>query len=323
MSDFEFEVYGGDGATPVSNGGGNWKEMQEYVVKTCGLQGGDTLVGYISQIIDLGVQTPEDSEYVFDGDAEKEAAEKEANPLLYFKDGVDDKGKPVRLKCAPQKPTQHITFSVDFPEILLDKGQFFGDESGEMKPLRLYLGGEFYKGAEIGTVIQNPLSMKNTTGALGGWSFDPKSTIYKMAYGAKLISDGELFDSKRIGELLGKSLQFNVQIFFKEGKQGKSYFTQRIKYAAGLGRNLQPIDHGGNVNVLMFNRENNEQAIKELPKVVLNTVKQAKNYVGSKIAQQITSLHSDNKGGSPTQAAPAASAASQEASSGTDAVTPY
>ena len=284
----QFEIYGATGE-PVATGSGDgkkieWDALNNYIVETCGLQDGDTLVGYISALYDLGIQTPADSEYVFTGTQEDEAAEIAKNPSVYFKDGLDDNKSPARLKCAPSKPFQHVTFAVDFPEIMLDKGKFFGDDGGA-KPLRLYLGGDFWMGKEIGKVVQNPLSMKNTT-KTGAWSFDSKATIYKMAVGAKLIKDGEPFESKRIGELLGKSLQWKVKIDLTESK-GKFYLNQKIGYAAGLGRGQQSIDPVMELVYVGFNKDNDAQAVNEIPSHIVNTMKRASNFEGSKLQQQL------------------------------------
>ena len=283
-----FETYGVSGE-PVATGSADgkkvdWDALNNYIVETCGLQDGDTLVGYISALYDLGIQTPADSEYVFTGTQEDEAAEIAKNPSVYFKDGFDDNKAPARLKCAPSKPFQHVTFAVDFPEIMLDKGKFFGDDSGA-KPLRLYLGGDFWMGKEIGKVVQNPFSMKNTT-KTGAWSFDSKATIYKMAVGAKLIKDGEPFESKRIGELLGKSLQWKVKIDLTENK-GKFYLNQKIGYAAGLGRGQQPIEPVMELVYVGFNKDNDAQAVNEIPSHIVNTMKRASNFEGSKLQQQL------------------------------------
>ena len=284
----QFEVYGSNGVVVSDNGGDgskvDWDGLNNYIVETCGLQDGDTLVGYISALYDLGVQTPADSEYVFTGTQEDEAAEIAKNPSVYFKDGLDDNKAPARLKCAPSKPFQHVTFAVDFPEIMLDKGKFFGDDGGA-KPLRLYLGGDFWMGKEIGKVVQNPFSMKNTT-KTGAWSFDSKATIYKMAVGAKLIKDGEPFESKRIGELLGKSLQWKVKIDLSESK-GKFYLNQKIGYAAGLGRGQQSIEPVMELVYVGFNKANDSQAVNEIPSHIVNTMKRASNFEGSKLQQQL------------------------------------
>ena len=284
----QFEVYNASGDVVSDNVGDGkrveWDSLNNYIVETCGLQDGDTLVGYISALYDLGIQTPADSEYVFTGTQEDEAAEIAKNPSVYFKDGLDDNKAPARLKCAPSKPFQHVTFAVDFPEIMLDKGKFFGDDGGA-KPLRLYLGGDFWMGKEIGKVVQNPFSMKNTT-KTGAWSFDSKATIYKMAVGAKLIKDGEPFESKRIGELLGKSLQWKVKIDLSESK-GKFYLNQKIGYAAGLGRGQQPIEPVLELVYIGFNKDNDAQAVNEIPSHIVNTMKRASNFEGSKLQQQL------------------------------------
>lgn len=284
----QFEVYNASGDVVSDNTGDgtkvDWDSLNSYIVETCGLQDGDTLVGYISALYDLGVQTPADSEYVFTGTQEDEAAEIAKNPNVYFKDGLDDNKAPARLKCAPSKPFQHVTFAVDFPEIMLDKGKFFGDDGGA-KPLRLYLGGDFWMGKEIGKVVQNPFSMKNTT-KTGAWSFDSKATIYKMAVGAKLIKDGEPFESKRIGELLGKSLQWKVKIDLSESK-GKFYLNQKIGYAAGLGRGQQSIEPVMELVYIGFNKANDAQAVNEIPSHIVNTMKRASNFEGSKLQQQL------------------------------------
>ena len=284
----QFEVYNASGDVVSDNVGDGkrveWDSLNSYIVETCGLQDGDTLVGYISALYDLGVQTPADSEYVFTGTQEDEAAEIAKNPSVYFKDGLDDNKAPARLKCAPSKPFQHVTFAVDFPEIMLDKGKFFGDDGGA-KPLRLYLGGDFWMGKEIGKVVQNPFSMKNTT-KTGAWSFDSKATIYKMAVGAKLIKDGEPFESKRIGELLGKSLQWKVKIDLSESK-GKFYLNQKIGYAAGLGRGQQSIEPVMELVYIGFNKDNDAQAVNEIPSHIVNTMKRASNFEGSKLQQQL------------------------------------
>ena len=284
----QFEVYNASGDVVSDNVCDGkrveWDALNSYIVETCGLQDGDTLVGYISALYDLGVQTPADSEYVFTGTQEDEAAEIAKNPSVYFKDGLDDNKAPARLKCAPSKPFQHVTFAVDFPEIMLDKGKFFGDDGGA-KPLRLYLGGDFWMGKEIGKVVQNPFSMKNTT-KTGAWSFDSKATIYKMAVGAKLIKDGEPFESKRIGELLGKSLQWKVKIDLSESK-GKFYLNQKIGYAAGLGRGQQSIEPVMELVYVGFNKDNDAQAVNEIPSHIVNTMKRASNFEGSKLQQQL------------------------------------
>ena len=60
-----------------------------------------------------------------------------------------------------KKPIQSVAVAVDFPDIMIDKGQFFGAKEENPKPLRLYLGGSFYI-PEIGMVIGRPTPTKVT-----------------------------------------------------------------------------------------------------------------------------------------------------------------
>src|SRR5574338_1362934 len=99
-----------------------FNELHKYVVETAALQSRETLVGYISMIVDLGTQKQPDAEVEFKGTPADEEKEIAAKPATYFKNGYDQNRKPVRLKCWPQKPIQCVGVAVDFPDILVDKG---------------------------------------------------------------------------------------------------------------------------------------------------------------------------------------------------------
>jgi len=264
--------------------------LNKYVVETSGLQQRETLTGYIAGIVDLGTQELEDAEQVFLGDAAAEAKLIEEKPDTYFKDGFDDKGKPARLKCWPQKPQQCVTLAIDFPEIMLNKGQFFGDDKGEEKPLRLWLGGQFYL-KDAGMVVGRPIPLRVSNIAEKGaakavWSLAPNHTLYKMALGAKLIKPGEVFLPKNIDGLLGVSLQFEAQVFFKESK-GKQYFTEYVKYVSGLGRGQSAKELATTPFMIQVNQKNSPEALKELRNHVVNTIKRAENYAGSLIEKEL------------------------------------
>lgn len=277
-----FEVYGS------TQSEGNKKEvdysaLNEYVIETCNLKDRETLVGYVSSIIDLGTQDQPDAELEFDGDADKEAEEIEKNPNTYFKTAYNhEKKKDVRYKCYPQRPIQCVAVSVDFPEIMLDKGQFFGTSNPQ--PLRLYLGGTFYFD-NIGMVVARPTPLKINK-KLGSWSFDQKHLFYKMAVASKLIKPGEVFVPQSIDKLLGKAFQFEVQVFFKENK-GKQYYTEYIKFVSGLGRGQSAPEIQSEPFLVMFNKENKEEDLKSLRNHVLNTIRRASNYEGSLIQKQL------------------------------------
>lgn len=257
----------------------NYEEMNSYVVETAGLQERETMIGYIAGIVDLGNQNMPDAEVPFNGTEEDEAAEIEKNPGTYFEDGIDPVSKKkVRYKKWPQKPVQCVAIAVDVPDVILDKGQFFGKSNPQ--PLRLWLGGTFYI-PSVGMVVGRPTPLKINKSS-GEWSFDAKHLFYKMAVASKLIKAGEPFLPSSIDQLLGKAFQFDVQVFFKESK-GKKYYTEYIKFLGGLGRGQQQPEVPDNLFLIEFDGDFTKEDTQNLRNHVINTIKQANNYEGSKI----------------------------------------
>ncbi|MNF51324.1 hypothetical protein D3C85_903070 [compost metagenome] len=287
-----FEVYGANKSDTPSKGDVDFDAINQYVVKEAKLQRRETLTGVVSMLVDLGEQDQPDAEVTFVGTAEDELAEIAKNSNTYFKDGFDqDTKKPVRLKCWPQKPQQCIAIAVDFPDIIIDKGQFFGDSSP--LPLRLWLGGQFYVPTK-GMVIGRPTPLKYTnldkTRATKVWSLAQNSLPYKMAVAAKLIEPGEAFLPERVDELLGKAFQFTAQVYMKPGKGGKEYYTEYVNFAAGLGRGQATPELPFEALLVQFNADNEADAVKNLRSHVVNTIKGANNYEGSKIKEQIEAV---------------------------------
>lgn len=270
-----------------SSGSGNKKEvdfdaLNRYVVEAAGLQQRETLVGVCSGIYDLGLQERADAELVHDG-KESEADVIARSPNTYFKDGVDEKGNKARMMCYPQKPIQMVALSVDFPDIIVDKGQFFGNS--QPLPLRLYLGGQFYI-QDVGMLVQRPTELKISK-STGVWSFDKKHLLHKMAVAAKLIAPDEAFLPQQIDQLLGKAFQFEAQVFMKKAKNGKEYFTEYVKFVSGLGRGQATPELPFEPLLIQFDADNKDEDVKDLRAHIVNTMKRANNYAGSKIKAQI------------------------------------
>lgn len=267
--------------------------LNQYVVDTCELQDRTTLAGYVSAIVDLGTQAQPDSEVTFVGTSSQEAEEIAAKPQTYFKDGLDPvTRKPVRLKCWPNKPIQSVAVAVDFPDIMLDKGKFFGNSNPQ--PLRMWLGDTFYvEGTGMVVARVTPLKVNKK---LGNWSFDQKHLFYKMAVACKLIKTGECFLPNDIDKLLGKAFQFDAQVFFRDGKDGKKYFTEKVKFSTGLGRGQQEPEMKTEPFLIQFNKQNDPDKLKEVRNHVLNTIKRAENYQGSAIQKQIEAQASQQGG---------------------------
>jgi len=269
----------------------DYEKMNQYLVETAGLETKEVLAGYISGIVDLGEQEQDDAEIVFNGDEADEAAAIEKHPLTYFKDGIDEETKkPVRLKCWPQKPIQSVAVSVDFPDIIIDKGQFFGESNPQ--PLRLWLGGQFFI-HDVGMVVGRPTPLKENT-SLGAWSFDKKHLFHKMAVACKLIKSDEVFKPRDIDQLLGKAFQFETQIYFKEVK-GKKYLTEYIKFNGGLGRGQSTPEIVNPPFCVQFTAPNSEESLHNLRNHVINTIKRAKNYEGSEIQKQLEGTGSQDE----------------------------
>lgn len=263
----------------------DWEGLNKHVVETAGLQQPETLVGIISSIIDLGIQQQEDAKIEFDGDEEAERKEIAENPNTYFETLPDygDGGKMKRYKRFPTKAVQCVCVTVDFPDIIVDKGQFFGNS--DPKPLRLLLGGEFTpKGGK--TIVAKPLALTKRKNAKTNnvWSLPFNHTLYKMAVAAKLVEQGNGFLPEDIDKLLGKALQFKAQVYLNEGK----YFTEKCAFAASLSRGqVAPVADPNTLCMIQFMEDNDENQVKQLRASVKNTMRNASDFEGSKIAEMI------------------------------------
>lgn len=264
----------------------DYDALNASVITQAGLQNKETLTGYISAIIDLGVQARKDAEVEFNGSPEDEAVIIEKQPNTYFKDGIGyNAGK--RLRCWPQEPVQSVTFAVDFPDVTINRSEFFPDAK-EDKPLRLYYGGEFYLGQELGMCVSNPIAFVTKNN-----SFHNKNVFYRMAVASKIISEGEAFSPEDIDKLVGHSYQFDVQVYMKpNAKTGKSYYTEYIKYSSGLARGMQPLTPVAEPQIIEFNGDgnNDEQTLKELRYYIKNTMSNAINYETSKIKKELDDI---------------------------------
>jgi hypothetical protein len=294
MSDFTFDAYGVSQNEGKQKSTVDYEALNTYVVDTVGCQQPEVLIGTIVGIVDVGVQRMEDAEIVFTGDADEETDIIADKPDTYFKDGFDN-NKPVRFKCYPQRNQQSVAIVVDFPSVMLNKSQFFKEGSVEEKPLRMVLGGEFWNSLLKQKLMQRPTALKVMKNPEGKWSFNDKHLLYKMAIAAKLIEPKGVFLPEHIGKLLGKSFQFEVNIFNKSSKDGKSYYTEKVNFKAGLGRGMVAESLPTEPFVVQFNKDNSAESLKELRFHVVNTIKNAINYGGSPISKQLEAARTYSK----------------------------
>ena len=263
----------------------DWAGMNADIVETAGLQEVETIVGKIAGIYDVGIQPQPDAQYEWTGTPEEEAEETAKDPNVYFEDRKDyqDGGKVKRYKMKPVKAAQSVVFAIDLPQVIVDKGKWFGNS--DPKPLRLLLGGEFTPAAGK-TIAAKPqaLTMRKNDKTNNQWSMPFNSTVYKMAVAAKLIKQGDPFLPNRLDELLGKTMQFKVQVYLKDGK----YYTEKCAFAASLSRGqAEPEYDESLLHMIQFNVENKEEDLKQLRNSVKNTMRNAENFAESKIKDQI------------------------------------
>lgn len=273
------EPSSGEGKTDVDFNG-----LNKHILEAYGSKEKRNMVGFVSSIVSLGMQDQEDGAMEFTGGAEAEQAELDAGRADRF-DTVDGK----RMKFWKQKPCAMVALTVDFPNIIVDKGQFFGNS--DPRPLRMLLNGEWRFAKKDGTgmemLVNSPYELKETTKALGTWSLNPKGILYRMGVAADLLNSDKSFKPENIDKLIGQCFQFETNISpYINGE--KTYVNERIKFLGepAEGVALPEVDPKY-LSMVQFTTENTEEAVKSLRASVKNTIKRANNYVGSALELQL------------------------------------
>lgn len=287
---FEFNVENVAGNSDTSDRPKvDWDARAKYIVDTVGTQKkAKAMIGIISGIIDLGLQAQEDAKMEWKGDEASALEELEKNPAQYFETLPNDKGVPTRYKRWKVKPCQQVAFTVDFPSIMINQGQFFGDENAKEHPLRLLLNGEFYL-KDIGKVVGKPYNIKEVRNDDGSWSFKSNTQIYKMASAVDVLDEKGYFKPHMIGKLLGKAALFEVQVYLQESG-GKHYLNEKIKLSGQVPDVMVPMipELGAEyIYGVNFKGEQDPEILKNLRQSVLNTMKLAQNFQGSDIQKAL------------------------------------
>ena len=269
----------------VGNGSDiEWDKMNQHIIDVVGTQNkAKSVVGIISGIYDLGIQAQEDAKMEWNGTPEQEAAAIEDKPATYFKDEMDYQTKTMkRYKKWPQKSVQSVALSVDFPQYMVDKAQFFTGESNPA-PLRLLLNGEFTPkgGKEKG--LGRVYGLSWTKLASDEWSLKQNSMPYKLGVITDVINDSFPFTPEDIPKLLGKAAQFEIKVSVHDG-----FLREKIKLQGVIPEGLPvPELDPKYLHTFEFDVENSPETIKQMRVSVLNTVKKATNYQGNTVQQQI------------------------------------
>lgn len=326
-----FEVYGATQKTTESNI--DWDALNKYRVEKADCEKKKTLIGVISNVVDLGIQPLTDAEYDIDKEdldlvsdnndetiarlterhkeqlAENFEGDEQYYKITKFDLAYDGKTKQyIVKKFVKQKPRQCVAFAIDFPSRQLDMGKFFGKAEGEsVRPLRIWYGGQFYLRSTGKTVVQNltPIKVKPSEKDKKKWVVDTKSLIYKLASATGVIEDGEDFEPTRLDELVGKAALFEATVTLKNGKgdnANKQYLTEKVKLVGALmdGQEAPTVE---NTHLIQFNGENDVEGLKELKAHIINTLEQAVNFEKSKIKTQLESLKSSGQADTEEQPA--------------------
>lgn len=287
----------------------DWDKLHEHIISAAGTEKkARSIPGVISGIYDLGEQNRGDAEIdvddaefrkkfpEYDGsDSSKKLIASKRNGS-YFK---DEAGKT--FYCYPQKAVQQVAIAVDFPQILVDKGQFFG-KSNKL-PLRMLLNGEFSINKE--RIVGKPFSIVEKKYDDGVWAFAKNNGLHKLADAVEILDERGYFTKDRIGELLGKVALFKMRVWMKPAKTGdKKFFTEEISLSGPIpeGVNVPEYDESILHGVNLYG-ENDEESVKQLRLCVKNTIKGANNYEGSDIQKLLVKLESGTVTSAPQKPA--------------------
>lgn len=266
----------------------DWDSLNKHIVEAVDAREGDSVVGVISGIIDLGIHQQEDAKAEFKGSEEDELAEIAKNPLQYFETLPNDKDVPTRYKRWPVKPVQMLAITVDFPDKVVDKAQFFGDESKPL-PYRVILNGEFYM-KEVGRIVGKPYAVKETKQDDGSWAFKSNTVLHKLAAATGVLNEQGRFKPHMIGNLLGKAALFNLQVFLRE-HNGKQYLEEKVSLAGKIPKGMpvpeldKSLLYGVN-----FKGAQDPKVIEQLRISVKNTMRQAINFEESDVRLAIEAV---------------------------------
>jgi len=279
----------GDGSSDV-----DYNAMNQHILDVWGKKEKRSLVGIISTIAELGTQELEDGHMKFTGTPEEKQAIIDKDDGQYFalvnKDGdIVESGGELH-KFWKQKPVNCVAFTVDFPQVMVDKGQFFGESNPA--PLRMVLNGEwrFLKTDGSGQKelrLNRNYELKQSTQEFGSWSLKSASIPYKLAASAGVCESSGGFSRYDVDKLLGTAHQFEVKLSpYTSG--GKTYLNERISFKGEPAEGVPIPELDDSLKgIIQINAENDADQVKNLRASIKNTMRMSSDYEGSILAKQI------------------------------------
>ena len=272
---------------PEVSEGVDYKKMNEYLVQEANLVTEETVIGVISGIVEVGKQKQQDASYEFDGTPEDEAQIMRDMPGTYFETDADGK----RRKRFPRKPVDAVIMTIDLPEVIVDKGQFYGDPNPA--PMRLSMNGNFWNKDLKLMTTGNPYfcTLRKNDITNNKWSMLPQSTLYKIAVATKTITKGDPLVPQNLIDLVGKAGLFTVQVYFNG-----DFYTERIKFAGGLMRGQVVPKYDDNLLYYVgWNSNNDDRSIQYLTNPIINRMKMSPEWDNSKVKHQVEKIKGEQR----------------------------
>jgi len=290
-----------------SGGGSNvdWNELNRHIHEQVG-EATQSRLYQLTGLVDLGTQPRDNFEEEYEPNNEKKGHDKlieDGKATLIV--GKSKKGEPVDMISKPLSPARSVAFVLDFPEIMINYGKFFGkDGKDDFKPLRVYYGGEFFNRNKGYATLARPtsvLTMPNDK-APSGWSFATNSIITKFGKVAGLDTQGVLDGEVELGDMIGSIGMMSVSSKLTE-KGDKVYQNTYAKDPAPKHPAI-PVPNKESLpqtfGISFFNPEdedgnkvpNDPEMLKQLKKACKDTMKEATDWDISDVKKELEALES-------------------------------
>lgn len=323
----------------------DWDAVNNYQASVLGI-GKHSLIGVVTNLYDLGLQERQEQMVLWDAKGqddhgwhletwEDSGAQKDPSAKLEQR-----KFKGKMQECLVYKPTDvpQMAIAVDFPEKMLNLGQFFTpDAESEEKPFRDIIGTNGFGGFRIIdgkriNVLAKPFNLnevdvnRNKKDTAPHKAFAKNGMLYELADYCGVLDDNENFHITDISKLLGKACMFEVEVKWNTwndkttGEERRKLETDirpasrmsprdEAYYNSDLKDKLDPEANGG----LLFSGGNSEKTLKEVRAAVVNTMQLAKNWEGSALQKELAELRAGSGGNTTTKPPVSTTAASSTA----------
>ena len=290
----------------------DYDALQSHVIEAAGTQNKHrTITGFIGGYYSLGKQEQTPYEAIYDESDKhfekmKKAVEEGVATVREGNINIDGTWhNDVQIYSNPRPPREAIALGVYFPQIIVDKNKFIEGAESDPRPLMLLMGGEQFVNRKDGSgkkekVIQYPTFIQeNTNNPSGTWGLGQATTISKMGAALDLLNEHKLLKVDRLGEMLGKPLQFKMQVWNKPTKNGGTWYTEDIKFVSEVPEGLQlPEFDESLIHGINFDERNDPETVKHLRADIVNTIKRAVNYEGSEVQKDFEEYRGASSGDS-------------------------